>query len=114
MFKNYFKIAFRNLQKQKVFAFINVFGLSIGIACVSLLLLFTVNEFGFDKFHKNAPDIFRFYAKWENSVNGQENLANTDYSRPTATTIGEAMKQDLPDVLDYVRFQLPWGENLIF
>jgi putative ABC transport system permease protein len=113
MLKNYFKTAIRNLQKQKGFAMINVFGLSAGIACVSLLLLFALNEFSFDKFHANANNIYRFYAKWASSGEGQENLLSTDYSGPTATTIGEAMKKDLPDVKDYVRLQLPWGDNLI-
>ncbi len=113
MFKNYFKITIRNLQKQKAFAFINIIGLSIGIACVSLFVLFAISEFSFDKFHKNADDIYRFYAVWEPSGNGEENLANTDYSGPAAITIGEAMKKELPDVVDYARLQLPWGDNLI-
>jgi putative ABC transport system permease protein len=112
MLRSYFKIALRNLQKQKVFAFINVFGLSVGIACFSLLLLFAFNEFSFDKFHKNAPDIYRAYV-WFNSYLGQPATGYTDYNGPTPMTIGEAMKQDLPDVIDYVRLQLPWGENLV-
>jgi putative ABC transport system permease protein len=112
MFKNYFKIAFRNLQKQKVFAFINVFGLSTGIACFCLLLLFAVNEFSFDKFHKNAANIYRPYT-WTKSIDGQLTTGYTDVGGSTAATLGEAMKQDLPDVMNYVRLQLPWGENLV-
>ncbi len=54
MFKNYFKIALRNLSKQKGLAFINIFGLSVGLACFSLFMLYAVNEFSFDRFHKNA------------------------------------------------------------
>jgi len=54
MLKNYFLTAIRHLQKQRILAFINVFGLSVGIACCSLLLLFASNEFGFDKFHKKV------------------------------------------------------------
>jgi putative ABC transport system permease protein len=113
MFRNYLKIAIRNLQKQKVFAFINVLGLSLGIACVSLLLLFVINEFSFDKFHKNGVDIYRFYSKMSPSDNAQEDVVYTDYSGPTATTIGESMKKELPDVIDFARLQLPWGDNLI-
>ena len=81
MFKNYFKIALRNLQKQKVFALINVFGLSIGIACFTLLLLYAANEFSFDKFHKNAANIYRPYVL-DNTLNGQPGVGNTDYSGP--------------------------------
>ena len=115
MFKNYFKIAIRNLQKQKIFALINIIGLSIGIACFSLLLLFVVNEFSFDKFHKNSSVIFRPYVS-NNTLGGSPDFDNTDYlsySGSKPAPLGEAMKKYLPDVVDYTRVQLPWGENLI-
>ncbi|MDR3713487.1 MAG: ABC transporter permease [Puia sp.] len=117
MFTSYFKIALRNLRKQKVFAFINVFGLSVGIACFGLLLLFAVNEFGFDTFHKNAPDIYRVYAVWDqslwgNATNSRE-IDYTDYSSFKKQTLAEAMKQELPDVVNYTQLQLPWGQNLV-
>jgi len=115
MLKNYFKITLRNLQKQKIFASINIAGLSIGIACFSLLLLFVLNEFSFDKFHKNASDIFRPYVT-NNTQGGSNDFDNTDYLSYTGSKpepLGEAMKKILPDVTGYVRVQLPWGENLI-
>lgn len=112
MFRNYLKVAFRNLQKQKIFAFINVFGLSTGIACFSLLLLYSAHEFSFDKFHKNANNIYRVYLH-EAMPSSDGINASTDYTGPTPQTWGEAMKKDLPDVMNYVRLQLPWGENLI-
>ncbi|HZX57502.1 MAG TPA: ABC transporter permease, partial [Mucilaginibacter sp.] len=112
MIRNYLKIALRNLQKQKIFAFINVFGLSVGIACFSLLLLYSVHEFSFDKFHKNAGDIYRVYLHEELPSSDGIN-ASTDYSGPTPETWGEAMKKDMPDVVNFVRLQLPWGENLV-
>ncbi len=115
MLINYFKITLRNLQKQKIFASINIVGLSIGIACFSLLLLFVVNEFSFDKFHKNASVIFRPYVT-NNTLGGSPDFDNTDYlsySGQTAMPLGEAMQKNLPDVIDYVRVQLPWGENLV-
>ncbi|MBS1521781.1 MAG: ABC transporter permease [Bacteroidetes bacterium] len=111
MIRNYLKIAIRNLQKQKIFAFINVFGLSVGIACFTLLLLYSVYEFSFDKFHKSANDIYRAYLYDGLSSTGVN--ASTDYSGPTPETWGEAMKKDLPDVVNFVRLQLPWGENLV-
>src|SRR5690348_13755653 len=111
MFKNYFKLTIRNLQKQKIFAFINIIGLSIGLTCFSLLLLFVVNEFSFDKFHKNASVIFRPYVT-SNTINEPPDFDNTDYlsySGSKPTPLGEAMKKYLPDVVDYTRVQLPWG-----
>jgi putative ABC transport system permease protein len=112
MFKNYFKTAIRNLQKQKGFAFINISGLSIGIACFSLLALYSFNEFSFDKFNKNASNIYRPYV-WYEAMNGQPAAGYMDYSGSTATSLGEAMKRDLPDVINYVRLQLPYDESLL-
>jgi putative ABC transport system permease protein len=49
MIKHYLQIALRNLSRQKGLAFINVFGLSVGLACFTLFLLFAINEFSFDR-----------------------------------------------------------------
>ena len=51
MFKNYLTIALRNLSRNKVYAFINIAGLSIGLACAMLILLYVKDEVSFDKFH---------------------------------------------------------------
>jgi putative ABC transport system permease protein len=59
MLKNYFKIAWRNLMKSKVFSFINIFGLTTGITVCLMIFLFIINEFSFDNFHKNGDNIYR-------------------------------------------------------
>ncbi len=59
MIKNYLKIAFRNLFKSKTYSSINIFGLSVGIACSLLILLYLTNEFSYDKFHENSDRIYR-------------------------------------------------------
>jgi putative ABC transport system permease protein len=59
MIKNYFKIAWRNLMKNKVFSFINIFGLTIGITVCMMIFLFIMNEFSYDKFHKQEKNIYR-------------------------------------------------------
>lgn len=59
MFKNYFKIAFRNFWRHKVFSLINVLGLSIGISASLVIYLIVHYEFTFDKFEKNGSDIYR-------------------------------------------------------
>ena len=79
--------------KYKVFSFINVFGLSIGLACFILFLLFAVNEFNFDRFHKNAASIYRVY-RWKEAIKGQD--AGGDVYMPSP--LGAAMKQDLPGI----------------
>lgn len=59
MFRNYITIALRNLQKHKVFSFINIFGLSIGIACCTLLALYIKDEFSYEKHFDRYDDIYR-------------------------------------------------------
>ena len=59
MFKNYFKTAWRNLMKNKMFSFINILGLTIGIIVCMMIYLFIMNEFSVDRFHKNGDLIYR-------------------------------------------------------
>ncbi len=59
MFNNYLKIAFRNMKRYKGYSFIHIFGLSIGMACFILLMLYVKYELSFDKFHKNSDRIYR-------------------------------------------------------
>ena len=108
MLKHYFKIAVRNLSRQKILSFINISGLSIGLACFSLFLLYAVNEFSFDRFHKNSDNIYRVY-RWTDAMDGRE--AGGDVYMPSP--LGPAMKADLPDVADYVRLRDGWGESFI-
>ncbi|OQP60601.1 ABC transporter permease [Niastella vici] len=66
MIKNYFKTAWRNLMKSKVFSFINILGLTIGITVCMMIFLFIMNEFSVDRFHKNNDRIFRVMRGIEN------------------------------------------------
>ena len=59
MFKAYLKTGWRNLRKNKVFSFINILGLTIGITCCMMIFLFLLNEFSADKFHQNGSQIYR-------------------------------------------------------
>lgn len=108
MLYHYFKVAVRNLAKQKGLTLINVLGLSIGLACFSLFLLYAVNEFSFDRFHKNAPNIYRAYI-WYNGVNGNPPSGSSYLPMP----LGPTMKQELPDVVKSVRLRDAWGENFV-
>lgn len=69
MFKNYFKTAWRNLMKSKVFSFINILGLTIGITVCMMIYLFIMNEFSFDNFHKNDDNIYRVMRGFESDGN---------------------------------------------
>lgn len=59
MLRQFLRIAFRNLAKQKVLTVINLSGLSLGLACFSLILLFAVSEFNYDSWHEKAARIYR-------------------------------------------------------
>lgn len=61
MFKNYFKIAWRNLLKNKVYSFINIFGLAIGMAVTIMITLWITDEISFDKYFKNYDTVAQVY-----------------------------------------------------
>jgi len=65
MIKNYLKIAWRNLMKNKAFSFINILGLTIGITVCMMIFLFIMNEFSFDGFHKQKKNIYRVMRGFE-------------------------------------------------
>jgi putative ABC transport system permease protein len=98
MLKNYLIVAWRNVVRQKGLSFISIFGLALGIACFSLLVLYALNEFGFDGFHRDAAQIYRVYDGDQVWTSRQEG------SILTPMPLGPAMKQDLADVEDYTRY----------
>ena len=108
MLKHYFTIATRNLGKQKILTAINIFSLSIGIACFSLILLYAVNEFKFDRFHANAENIYRVY-RWSLPMASEEPSGDVYLPMP----LGPAFKDELPGVKNFVRIQEGWKESLI-
>lgn len=59
MIKNYFKIALRNIQRNKVYSFINIAGLSLGLAAAMLIILYVKDEVSYDRFQKNISNIYR-------------------------------------------------------
>ena len=82
MLRNYIKIAFRNLLRHKAFSFINIFGLSIGMACSILILLWVHDELSYDKFHEGSDYIYRLTAELP-----QENIKAAVSSAPIAPAI---------------------------
>ena len=67
MFENYFKTAWRNLMKNKMFSFINILGLTIGITVCMMIFLFIMNEFSVDRFHKQGDRIYRVMRSYDAS-----------------------------------------------
>lgn len=104
MIRNYLKIAWRTLHKNKLYTGINIFGLAIGIASCLLIGLYIANELDYDKFNKNANRIVR--ATMEYKTAGTVNKTAT-----TGTKVGPQFKRTFPSVEEYVRTYL---ENKTF
>lgn len=83
MLKNYLKIALRNIQKNAIYSFINIFGLTVGIACSILIMLWVYDEVSYDKFH---PNVDRLHQVWINAV--YDGKVNTWNSVPLPTEEG--------------------------
>ncbi len=106
MFKNYFKTAWRNLMKNKVFSFINIAGLSIGMAACLLILQYVSFELSYDQFNKNADDIYRI-------VNDRYQYSKlVQHGTITYSAIGKAMQDDFPEVINHARVE-PFGKTII-
>src|SRR4051812_2023242 len=82
MIYNYLKIAARNLKKYKFISFINIFGLTIGLACCLLILTYIHHELSFDKFHPNAERVYRVTRSFNNPETGAVSLNLSTVSPP--------------------------------
>ena len=98
MFKNYLKIAFRNLWKNKGFSAINIVGLAIGLATCLLMLFYVTDELSYDKYNEKADRIYR--------VDGDIKFGGNHFVLAVAPDpMGAALKKDFPQVEQYVRFR---------
>ena len=98
MIRNYFKIAFRNLWRNKGFSTINIVGLAIGIATCLIIMLFVNNELGYDRFNKKADRIVR--VSFQGDVQG-EKMNESTVMPPVAQTL----KADFPEVKEATRIR---------
>ena len=100
MFKNYFIVALRNLLRNKIYAFINIAGLSIGLACAMLIILYVKDEVSYDRFHANVGNIYRITTQGidKNGGKGRKD-PNTGYLQ------GPRFAQNIPEIKSFVRVQ---------
>jgi len=99
MFKNYFKIAARNLLKNKVYTVINITGLGLGMACCILILLFVRWELSYDKFHKNAANLYRVLTEFF-----REDGSSFGITSSTPMPLGPALRDEFPEIANTTRF----------
>ncbi|HEX5025474.1 MAG TPA: ABC transporter permease [Agriterribacter sp.] len=96
MFKNYFKIAWRNITRHKAYSALNIAGLSIGMACSILILLWVQNELSYDRFHANADQLYRL------TCNAGEFKAAV-----SPAGMGAGLQSEMPQIKAVVRLSKP-------
>ncbi|MEZ0610779.1 ABC transporter permease [Fibrella sp. WM1] len=96
MFTNYLKTAFRSLRKQGGYTAINLFGLALGLACCLLIMLYVVDEWSYDRYHTKADRIYRLNVDIRFGGNNMNMAVTPD-------PVGPTLKQDYPQVEQYVR-----------
>ncbi len=106
MIKNYFKIAWRNLLRNKTFSFINIVGLAIGLCCFLLIALYVSDELSYDRFNANADRIYR--------INCSIRFGGGDLNAALSSDMmGQLLKKDYPEVEQYTRIYNNNGAKLI-
>ncbi|KAB2837602.1 MAG: ABC transporter permease, partial [Melioribacteraceae bacterium] len=105
MFANYLKIFIRTLARQKVFSFINITGLAIGITCFLILGLFVIDEQDFDNYNENVNQIYRVLV--HTRFRGEESI-----NSKVAPPLGGVLKKDFPEVINYARIGYFGKHNL--
>ncbi len=105
MLKNYLKSAIRFIRHNKVFAGINLIGLSIALAASFIMLLFVINELSYDKYHKNSKKVYRvlnYYVDFKKIQSG------------TPYILATALKDEFPQIEKAVRVRYLRGFSLKF
>jgi putative ABC transport system permease protein len=101
MLTSYLKVAWRILQKNKLYSLVNIIGLTIGISSFILISLYVQTEWAYDRFHKNADRIVRVTMEYSNGG------TNEKYAQ-TGTKVGPQFKRTFPSVTAFVRtFKFP-------
>lgn len=106
MFKNYIRIALRNLWNHKVYSFINIFGLAIGMAVSILILVFVVHEYSFDKFHEKGNRIYRILARIDMD---DRQMQTINFNAKLAPYL----KESSPQIENYVRLKTAYNKVTI-
>src|SRR5690606_7777722 len=102
MFKNYFKVAIRNILKHKFYSAINILGMTIGVTACILIVLYVADELSYDRFHKDADRIYQIGL--HGKIGGQ-NIRTTT----TCPPLSRAMSEEIPDVEESTRISHFWG-----
>ncbi len=93
MFKNYFKIAWRSLLKQRLYAAINIGGLALGITCFLTIFLYVQHELSYDQFHDESEQVYKVYQQQKGNM-----FMGTDLFSVVPCGLSIAMRAEIPEV----------------
>ena len=99
MFYNYFKVAIRNMKRHKGYSFINIAGLAIGMTCCLLIMLWIFDELSFDRFHENAPYLYKVEQDYFRSS------GEIFHVYPTPYPMGPCFKEEVPEIREQARYK---------
>ncbi len=97
MFKNLLKISIRNIIKDKTYSIINILGLTIGITCSLFLMMYILHELSYDRYHKNADNIYRIIS----NIKEPDNAFTWAVAQ---TPLADELRENYPEVKNVVRF----------
>jgi putative ABC transport system permease protein len=100
MYKNYFKVAYRNLIKKKAYSLINILGLALGIACCVLIFMFVKDEMSYDNYHAKGERIYRVI----HTEAAEDGTTPYPFWVWNNAPIGPALKNDFPEIDKVVQF----------
>ena len=113
MFKNYFKVALRNIRRHPGYSIINIAGLAIGLACCLFILIWVLDELNYDKFHENAPYLYRV-------EENQYYSGRVYHVTVTPYPLAPAIKADFPEIIEATQYVgvggqlIRYGEKAFF
>ncbi len=113
MLKNYIKIALRNIRKHPGYSIINIAGLAIGLACCLFILIWVLDELSYDKFHENAPYLYRV-------EENQYYSGRVYHVTVTPYPLAPALKADFPEIIEATQYVgvggqlIRYGEKAFF
>jgi putative ABC transport system permease protein len=107
MLKNYLKIAFRNLRRQKGYSFINIAGLTLGLMCCLLIFQFVAFEYSFDDFNEHVSTIYRVTETSARNAEDPTTMAMSPYA------MGPALAEEVPEVIRYARIHPDYANPVI-
>ncbi|MBN1132172.1 MAG: ABC transporter permease, partial [Bacteroidales bacterium] len=106
MWKNFFRVALRNIRKSRTFTIINIAGMAISMASAILIILFIVSELSFDRFHENRERIHRLYI--------DINIGEQTYKGAwTSMVMAPTFTWEIPEIENFTRFDV-WNQQLIW